>query len=55
MILKAEPVMNPKTAGIEMNSNMKPNLNKPKPMAIQPQIKDKTVAITGPGKEGSLS
>ena len=46
-MLNAEPVMNPMTAGIEINSKMNPKRNKPIPRAIPPQINDKNVAISG--------
>ena len=40
-MLNAEPVMNPMTAGMEINSKMNPKRNKPIPRAIPPQINDK--------------
>lgn len=47
-MLMADPVIKPLTAGAGMNSTSHPNLSRPMPSTMKPQMNDRVVAICGP-------
>jgi hypothetical protein len=47
-IFIADPVINPLTAGVGMNSTSQPRRKRPIPSTINPQTKASVVAISGP-------
>lgn len=46
-MVTAEPVMNPATAGVGMNSTIQPIRKRPIPRVIKPQMKESVTAICG--------